>query len=171
MLAQTCILVSRRKALNLPPLTDLPIPSSRVSVRPLDASIAAHRNHQLLEILMDNAYKLSGRKTLIMAGVWTSVCVMFPALDAQAAGFNVYAVMDASGDPSEIVSRTTLAASSRDASLPPPPTLCFAKCIALGRDPKPQSWQSCTCSWLRTTKPSSKATRGRSKWLAPMRVH
>ena len=51
----------------------------------------------------------TGRKTLIMAGVWTSVCVMFPALDAKAAGFNVYAVIDASGDPSELASRTTLA--------------------------------------------------------------
>src|SRR6478672_9819112 len=51
----------------------------------------------------------TGKKTLIMAGVWTSVCVMFPALDAKAAGFNVYAVMDASGDPSEFASRTTLA--------------------------------------------------------------
>src|SRR5262249_27997040 len=36
----------------------------------------------------------TGRKTLIMAGVWTSVCVMFPALDAKAAGFKVYAVTD-----------------------------------------------------------------------------
>ncbi|WP_369062291.1 isochorismatase family protein [Caulobacter sp. 73W] len=51
----------------------------------------------------------SGRKTLVMAGVWTSVCVMFPALDAQAAGFDVYAVIDASGDPSEMASRTSLA--------------------------------------------------------------
>jgi nicotinamidase-related amidase len=51
----------------------------------------------------------TGRKTLITAGVWTSVCVMFPALDAKAAGFTVYAVIDASGDPSEMVSRTTLA--------------------------------------------------------------
>ena len=34
-------------------------------------------------------YVTTGRKTLIMAGVWTSVCVMFPALDAKAAGFNV----------------------------------------------------------------------------------
>lgn len=50
-----------------------------------------------------------GRKTLIIAGVWTSVCVMFPALDAVAAGFKVYAVIDASGDPSEMTSRTTLA--------------------------------------------------------------
>jgi nicotinamidase-related amidase len=53
--------------------------------------------------------RATGRKTLIMAGVWTSVCVMFPALDATAAGFKVYAVTDASGDPSELVSRTTLA--------------------------------------------------------------
>src|SRR5215213_5278582 len=51
----------------------------------------------------------TGKKTLIIAGVWTSVCVMFPALDAKAAGFKVYAVMDASGDPSELASRTTLA--------------------------------------------------------------
>ena len=53
--------------------------------------------------------RATGRKTLIMAGVWTSVCVMFPALVAKAAGFKVYAVIDASGDPSELASRTTLA--------------------------------------------------------------
>jgi nicotinamidase-related amidase len=56
-----------------------------------------------------NTVRETGKKTLIMAGVWTSVCVMFPALDAKAAGFNVYAVIDASGDPSELVSRTTVA--------------------------------------------------------------
>ena len=54
------------------------------------------------------AVRATGRKTLVMAGVWTSVCVMFPALDARAAGYKVYAVIDASGDPSELVSRTTL---------------------------------------------------------------
>src|SRR5499425_990659 len=53
--------------------------------------------------------RATGKKTLIMAGVWTSVCVMFPALDAKAAGFKVYAVIDASGDPSELASRTSLA--------------------------------------------------------------
>lgn len=51
----------------------------------------------------------TGRRTLVMAGVWTSVCVMFPALDARAAGYSVYAVIDASGDPSEMASRTSLA--------------------------------------------------------------
>lgn len=53
--------------------------------------------------------RATGRKTLIIAGVWTSVCVAFPALDAKAQGFNVYAVHDASGDPSEFASRITLA--------------------------------------------------------------
>jgi nicotinamidase-related amidase len=55
------------------------------------------------------AVRATGRRTLVIAGVWTSVCVMFPALDAKAAGYKVYAVMDASGDPSELTSRTTLA--------------------------------------------------------------
>jgi nicotinamidase-related amidase len=53
--------------------------------------------------------RATGRKTLVMAGVWTSVCVMFPALDACAAGYDVYAVIDASGDPSDMASRVSLA--------------------------------------------------------------
>src|SRR5919106_773580 len=60
----------------------------------------------------------TGKKTLIMAGVWTSVCVMFPALDAKAAGFKVYALMDASGDPSELASRTTLARFTQAGVIP-----------------------------------------------------
>jgi nicotinamidase-related amidase len=60
----------------------------------------------------------TGKKTLIMAGVWTSVCVMFPALDAKAAGFNVYAVVDASGDPSQMASRTTLARIAQSGVIP-----------------------------------------------------
>jgi nicotinamidase-related amidase len=64
------------------------------------------------------AVQATGRKTLIMAGVWTSVCVMFPALDAKAAGYKVYAVMDASGDPSELASRTTLARFTQAGVIP-----------------------------------------------------
>src|ERR1700720_2454527 len=60
----------------------------------------------------------TGRKTLIIGGVWTSVCVMFPALDAKAEGFKVYAVIDASGDPSELASRTTLARFTQAGVIP-----------------------------------------------------
>ena len=65
-----------------------------------------------------NTVKATGRKTLIVAGVWTSVCVMFPALDAKAAGYKVYAVIDASGDPSELISRTTLARFTQGGVVP-----------------------------------------------------
>lgn len=64
------------------------------------------------------AVRATGKKTLIMSGVWTSVCVMFPALDAKAEGFGVYAVIDASGDPSEMVSRTTLARFTQAGVIP-----------------------------------------------------
>lgn len=42
----------------------------------------------------------TGRKNLIMAGVTTDVCLIFPAIDAAQEGFAVQAVMDASGSPS-----------------------------------------------------------------------
>jgi nicotinamidase-related amidase len=60
----------------------------------------------------------TGRKTLIMAGVWTSVCVAFPALQAKAEGYNVYAVIDASGDPSPMASQTTLARMAQAGIIP-----------------------------------------------------
>lgn len=71
---------------------------------PRKGEVSAWDNEDFVKTVRD-----TGKKTLIMAGVWTSVCVMFPALEAKAAGFKVYAVMDASGDPSEMASRTTLA--------------------------------------------------------------
>jgi len=55
------------------------------------------------------AVEATGRKTLVIAGVWTSVCVAFPALQAKADGYKVYFVTDASGDPSVMASNTTLA--------------------------------------------------------------
>jgi nicotinamidase-related amidase len=39
----------------------------------------------------------TGRKKLIMAGVTTDVCLAFPAISAVGAGYDVYAVIDASG--------------------------------------------------------------------------
>lgn len=42
----------------------------------------------------------TGRKKLIMAALWTEVCLVFPALEAMKAGYEVYAVEDASGGTS-----------------------------------------------------------------------
>jgi nicotinamidase-related amidase len=43
------------------------------------------------------AVKATGRKKLVMAALWTEVCLAFPALEAIKAGYEVYAVEDASG--------------------------------------------------------------------------
>jgi len=47
-----------------------------------------------------NAVHKTGRQKLVMAALWTEVCLAFPALSAQDAGFQVYAVADASGGTS-----------------------------------------------------------------------
>jgi nicotinamidase-related amidase len=43
------------------------------------------------------AVEKTGRKKLVMAALWTEVCLAFPALSAVDAGYEVYAVTDASG--------------------------------------------------------------------------
>ncbi|SEI54239.1 Nicotinamidase-related amidase [Sphingobium sp. AP50] len=49
-----------------------------------------------------DAVLATGRKNLIMAGVTTDVCLIFPAIDAVLEGFSVQAVLDASGSPSDL---------------------------------------------------------------------
>lgn len=85
-------------------------------------NVATGRNqptiHQILEVLNDvpiidrtsinawedrdfvTAVKETGRKKLIMAALWTEVCLVHPALDAMADGFEVYPVVDACGGTS-----------------------------------------------------------------------
>jgi nicotinamidase-related amidase len=89
---------------NGPPMPELKEAAPHAHYVPRHGEVNAWDNEAFVKAVRD-----TGKKTLIMAGVWTSVCVMFPALDATAVGFKVYAVIDASGDPSEMVSRTTLA--------------------------------------------------------------
>jgi nicotinamidase-related amidase len=43
------------------------------------------------------AIERTGRRKLVIAGLWTEVCVAFPTLDALRAGFEVYVVADAIG--------------------------------------------------------------------------
>ncbi|OPC05057.1 hydrolase [Elizabethkingia ursingii] len=51
-----------------------------------------------------NAYKAiigKGKKKLVFAGLWTSVCIVGPALSAINEGYDVYVITDASGDISK----------------------------------------------------------------------
>lgn len=55
------------------------------------------------------AVKATGRKTLIIAGTITSVCMAFPAISAVHDGYKVFAVVDASGTYSKMAEEITLA--------------------------------------------------------------
>jgi nicotinamidase-related amidase len=48
------------------------------------------------------AVEATGRKNLIVAGVTTDVCLVFPTISACQEGYQVQAVMDASGSPFEL---------------------------------------------------------------------
>jgi nicotinamidase-related amidase len=49
-----------------------------------------------------SAVKKLGRPNLIMAGVTTDVCLIYPAITAMELGYKVQAVLDASGSPFEL---------------------------------------------------------------------
>jgi Isochorismatase family len=51
-----------------------------------------------------NAYKAivgKNKKRIVLAGLWTSVCIVGPALSAKAEGYDVYVITDACGDVSK----------------------------------------------------------------------
>lgn len=51
------------------------------------------------------AVKATGRKNLIMAGITTDVCLVFPSISAVQEGYKAQAVMDASGSPFHLSER------------------------------------------------------------------
>ncbi len=55
------------------------------------------------------AVKATGKKQLIIAGTITSVCMAFPSISAVNAGYQVFAVVDASGTYSKMAQEITLA--------------------------------------------------------------
>ena len=55
------------------------------------------------------AIEKTGRKSLIIAGTLTSVCMAFPALSALEAGYKVFCVIDASGNWSPMATDITIA--------------------------------------------------------------
>ncbi|MCS3455861.1 hydrolase [Aeromonas rivuli] len=55
------------------------------------------------------AVNATGKKQLIIAGTITSVCMAFPAISAVNAGYQVFAVVDASGTYSKMAQEITLA--------------------------------------------------------------
>lgn len=78
---------------------------------PLAAEITSvFKDHKLIDRTSINAWvdpyfrkaiEATGRKKIIVAGLWTEACVLFPTLDMLKAGYEVYIPTDACGDISK----------------------------------------------------------------------
>lgn len=58
------------------------------------------------------------RKTLLIAGTLTSVCMAFPALSALTEGYKVFAIIDASGNWSKMATDITIARVTQAGAIP-----------------------------------------------------
>jgi nicotinamidase-related amidase len=77
-----------------------------------------------------DAVAKTGRRKLLIAGLWTEVCVAMPALQAQGDGYDVYVVTDASGGVS-----------------PEAHAMAVQRMILAGI--KPITWLAVLCEWQR----------------------
>jgi nicotinamidase-related amidase len=64
------------------------------------------------------AIEMTGRKTLLIAGTLTSVCMAFPALSAVVEGYKVFCIIDASGNHSQMATDLTLARITQAGAMP-----------------------------------------------------
>lgn len=55
------------------------------------------------------AVEATGRKNILMTGLWTEVCITWPTLDMLAAGYNIYVVEDCCGATSPTAQAAALA--------------------------------------------------------------
>jgi nicotinamidase-related amidase len=64
------------------------------------------------------AVERTGRKKLVIAGLWTEVCVVFPTLDALRAGYQVYVVADAIGGVSPVAHESAMQRMMQAGAIP-----------------------------------------------------
>lgn len=114
----------------LPVITEL-LPNAPVVPRP--GEINAWDNRDFVA-----AVKKTGRKKLIIAGVSTEVCVAFVALSAMKEGYDVYAVMDASGTWNKLVQEVAVARMVQAGITPITWVAVFAELLGDWRNPDAQ---------------------------------
>ena len=55
-----------------------------------------------------NAVKATGRKNILMTGLWTEVCICWPTIQMLAEGYNIYVVEDCCGATSPVAQEAAL---------------------------------------------------------------
>ncbi|VEF10827.1 putative hydrolase [Pseudomonas fluorescens] len=113
--------------LNIPVITTASVPDGPNG--PLIPEIHQHAPHAVFvprtgqintwdNPLFVKEIEKTGRKTLIIAGTLTSVCMAFPAVSAVQAGYKAYCVVDASGNWSKIATDITIARVAQAGAIP-----------------------------------------------------
>lgn len=90
------------------------------------------------------AVKATGKKQLIIAGTLTNVCMAFPAIQAVADGYQVFAVFDASGASSVMAYEITLARLVQAGVVPIDTGGCMAELEATLNRPDVNDWGMAT---------------------------
>jgi nicotinamidase-related amidase len=67
-----------------------------------------HGTHAWDEPRVRDAVTRTGRQKLLIGGITTHVCLAFPAMSAVADGYDVYALLDASGTWSDLLRLTAI---------------------------------------------------------------
>lgn len=110
MLRNNAALISRAAAGFKVPTILTTVAEKSFSGPMFDEITDAFRNQSLLDRTSMNTWEDAavikqvntiGRGRLVFAGLWTSVCIVGPALSALAQGFEVYVIADACGDVSD----------------------------------------------------------------------
>jgi nicotinamidase-related amidase len=85
------------------------------------------KGHEIIDRTAINAWldgnfrkKVEGtkRKKIVMAGLWTEACVLFPSLDMLKAGYEVYVPTDACGDISQEAHERSVARLTQAGAVP-----------------------------------------------------
>jgi nicotinamidase-related amidase len=114
------------KALNLPTVISTimataasgPIYPEILETYPEVVQIDRHKRNAFKSPEFVAAVEATGRKNLVMAGVWTEVCLCFTALSALEHGYQVYIVTDASAGTSEVAHEMAIRRMTQAGAIP-----------------------------------------------------
>src|SRR3989442_9177837 len=67
------------------------------------------------------AIEATGRKNILMTGLWTEVCITWPTLEMLAAGYNIYVVEDCCGATSSVAQEASLSRMVQAGAIRPTP--------------------------------------------------
>ena len=109
----TVVTASVPEGANGPTIPDILLSNPDAVYVPRSGPINAWDHRPFVE-----AIEKTKRKTLLIAGTLTSICMAFPALSALAAGYKVFCIVDASGNWSKMATDLTIARVMQAGAMP-----------------------------------------------------